>query len=45
MIWDNRDSWELFLLFGVWEKSKVKNTDLCKFLLSHARWTIKSRKI
>ncbi len=43
LVWNNRDSWEIFVLFGVWKESRVKNTELCRFLLSHARWAIKSR--
>ncbi len=44
LIWDRGDSWDVFFIFGVWEKSRVKNVALCKFLLSHARWAVKSRR-
>ena len=44
LIWDERDCWESFILFGEWERSRVKNAALCRYLLSHARWAIKSRR-
>ena len=44
LIWDKEDSWEVFFLFGKWEKSKVRNGVLCRFLISHARWAIKARR-
>ncbi len=43
-VWSDRDSWEVFVLFGVWDMSMVISSELCRFLLSHARWAIKSRR-
>lgn len=44
LLWDRRDSWMGFFLFGTWKESRVKNAVLCRFLLSHARWAIRSRR-
>lgn len=43
LVWDDADCWKVFILFGVWEKSRVGNAMLCKFLLSQARRAIKLR--
>lgn len=44
LVCEGRDSWEIFFLFCIWGKSRVTNTELCKCLISHARWAIKSRR-
>lgn len=44
LVWDDNDVWEMFLLFGEWRRSRVKNEVLCRFLLSHARCAIKIRR-
>ena len=42
--WDVSDSWDVFFLFGIWDKSRVRNVTLCRFLLSHARLAVKLRR-
>ena len=38
------DSWSQLILFGLYDISTVKNGNLCKYVLSHARWAIRQRR-